>query len=134
MFLLIFSETFCEAEKNEISQLEQDLLVAQEELRKREQYDELAKPIMSKGLRSRTEQQESIGKLQDAIRELEEENANYVKAWNLRKDIFDETLKQMNHLQSILHPPSNPESDSEEGIASEGENPSSSSSTQYKAK
>lgn len=58
MFLLIFSETFCEAEKNEISQLEQDLLVAQEELRKREQYDELAKPIMSKGLRSRTEQQE----------------------------------------------------------------------------
>lgn len=58
MFLLIFSETFCEAEKTEISQLEQDLLVAQEELRKREQYDELAKPIMSKGLRSRTEQQE----------------------------------------------------------------------------
>ncbi|EPX72056.1 THO complex subunit 7 [Schizosaccharomyces octosporus yFS286] len=115
-----------EQEEKEISRLEQELLLAQQEQEKQQEYDELAKPIMARGLRSRGEQLESIAKLESAIQELEEENKNYEQQWNQRKENFEKIVQSIDEFRTLLHPSNNGDSDSEEGIASEGETPSSS--------
>ncbi|WBW74931.1 THO complex subunit Tho7 [Schizosaccharomyces osmophilus] len=115
-----------EQEQKDISNLEQNLLLAQQEQVKQEEYDELAKPIMARGLRSRGEQLESIAKLESAIQELEEENKNYEQKWNQRKENFEKIVQGIDEFRTVLHPSNDADSDSEEGIASEGDTPSSS--------
>ncbi|EPY49774.1 THO complex subunit 7 [Schizosaccharomyces cryophilus OY26] len=115
-----------EQENEGISHLEQDLLLAQQEQKKQEEYDDLAKPIMARGLRSRNEQLESIAKLESAIQELEKENKDYELQWNHRRENFEKIVQDIQQFRAVLHPSNNADSDSEEGIASEGDTPSSS--------
>ncbi|EEB09028.1 THO complex subunit 7 [Schizosaccharomyces japonicus yFS275] len=117
-------EKECEEETKTIEELLKQMEATKEDFHRKEQYDNIAKMITSKDLRSPEEQQQLVTKLNDAIEELQKEKESYTSLWDARNASFEEILKQIQSLKEQIHPTVSPTTaDDTNGMQEEGEHP-----------
>jgi hypothetical protein len=107
--------------RDNTAELRQQLLVAQETLKRKKKWDVLAEKITSnRQLRPRDEQEENLRKLQEEIEGLEAEKAKYKQTWAERREQFERIVQEGLQLRKLIRDEKE-EVERREGIEGEGD-------------